>query len=163
MLLRLLRGSAAALMLVSVPPDAADTVDRGKPPAIEVSAGPAAPGLAPLLPLIEIRSPLGEREAFVAGERVDLGHKEVALLALVLEAREGTPYDKIDRTVWPGERVDLSRRRRTLVHRLNESLEERVDAALARVGKRRSEKLIRCGQGRVYLTVWACTRVSAII
>lgn len=148
-------------MLVSVPPDAADTIDRGEPLAIEVSAAPAAPGLADLLPLIEIRTPLGEREAFVAGERVDLGHKEAAMLALVLEAREGSTYDRIDRTVWPGERVDLSRRRRTLVHRLNESLEPLVDAALARVGKRRCEKLIRCGDGRVYLTVRACTRVSA--
>lgn len=157
---RALGGGTFMLVLSSVPPDAAEVFDRDDSLTVEVKAVRATTEPGARLPLLEIRSPLGDREAFVAGERVELSDDEMTLLALVLEASDGCTYVEMEQALWAGERVDLSRRRRTLVNRLNKELEPRVDAALERAGKHRPDKkLIRCRGGHVLLTVRAGTRV----
>ncbi len=153
-------GGAVVVVLAGWGSEIAETLERGEAFAIEVSPVPAAGASASLQPLIEIRALMGERCAFVAGVPVKLTKKELAVLEVVLSAPDGTTYQEFDRVVWPGRSGDLAGSRHMLVYRLNADLEPHVDAALERAGEpRRDGHLVRCENGRVFMTVRSGTCV----
>ena len=161
-MLELLGVGVAALGMSGACPDAMEDPDRRW--QVVVDFQPSAPIRPPRL--IEIRTTFGDRELYVGGTRVGVGEEELRLLQILLKAPHDWSYDDVEQLVWPGQKVDLGERRRSLVRRVNKKLRRHLDDTPARQGKRRSPRasanLIRCVGGRVRLNTWALRTVGTV-